>query len=137
MNDHLDAIVDFFPGEVVMVLDLKDGGGAQMGGDLLVNDIMIGFGEIAHEVHGVPIFAPLLLREIEPGEVAGPIETFGEEFFGEVTVILADASTRAAGAGVGEEGDVILVGLDGAHGLVEANAAKLDEMIAAAGGAKL
>src|SRR4051812_29034439 len=50
VDDHFLSVVDFLPREVVVVFDLGEGLDSQLGEDLAVDDVVIGLGEVAHEV---------------------------------------------------------------------------------------
>ena len=73
MNDHLALLaVDhmaFLPSEVVVVFDVEDDARAELFPNVLVDELMVRGGITSHQVHGVPVFLPILLIEREPCQV--------------------------------------------------------------------
>src|SRR5207253_4128533 len=59
LHDALPILVVFYAGEDV---------GAEVAGDFLMDDGVVGGGVFSHEVHGGEILLALLSRKIEPGE---------------------------------------------------------------------
>ena len=59
MHDQLTVAVAFLPGEVVMVLEVELHLSPKVGGDVPMNQRMIGGGVPAHQFHRGPVFPAL------------------------------------------------------------------------------
>ena len=69
VDNELTTAVRLLPREVVVVLDRGQRLGSQVLDDAAVDDLVVGRGVAAHEVHRVPVLLALLGVQVEPGEV--------------------------------------------------------------------
>ncbi len=136
MDDDVLAKVVFFPGKVVVVLDVEQDLSSEVGGDGLMNHGMIGGGVLAHEFHGVPVFLSGFGVEVEPGEAGDFVREVGVELNGEFAVVVADGGAGTAAAAMAEQGEV-KAGREGQVGGSDFESAELDEVVAGTAGAKL
>src|SRR2546423_2956226 len=124
----------FFPGKIVMVFDVEQDLGAEIRGNVLMNQRMVGGGIFPHEFHGAPIFLALRRVEREPGqplELAGQIGELAES---NPAVMVAHSRPRPATATMAEQGDV-RAGLEVIDFAVRSKKSEFNKMIAAAAGA--
>ena len=106
MHDDVAVAVPLAPGEVVVVLDVGQHLGAQLAGEPRVDDLVVGGGEVAHQVHRLPVLLPRLGVELEPGEVGELLRQLGMQPAGDLRVVAGDQGARAARARVREHGQV-------------------------------
>ncbi len=136
MDDHLLAVVNFLPGEVVVVLDVQDHARAQASRDVAMDECVIRRRVLSHQLHRGPVLAPRLGIEVEPGEVAKLLRQLGVQFLRELAVVPGDGGPRAAAPAVRQQGEVVTRG--NAEPLVsDTEPSELDEVVPASARAEL
>jgi hypothetical protein len=136
MDDDVFAIVVFFPGEIVMILDIQENSRAEALGDVLVNERVVRGCVTAHEVHGVPIFLTGFGIERQPGKAFKFAVEVGMRGNGSFRIIIANGGAGSAAAAVSEKREVFAGG-EVADLFARGEKAEFDKMIAAAAGAEL
>ena len=116
MNDHFffHAVdhVPLFPGEVVMVLEVQQHFGAEIGGHVLVDERVVRRGVAAHQLHRRPVFLAFLRIQRQPRQALQLARQVRELAEGNLAVMVAHGRTRAAAAAVREQCHVSSRGAD-------------------------
>ena len=105
-DDFLFDTVDdvpLLPGEVVMVFQVQQHLGPEIGGDVLVDERMVRGGVTAHQLHRRPVFLAFLGIQRQPGQPLQLARQVWELAEGELAVVVAHGGTRAAAAAVREQ----------------------------------
>lgn len=131
-----------------MVLAVEEHLRTEGTGDVMVDHGMVGGGVAAHELHRLPVLAPRLAVEVEPGEMAQLLGKLGVEIHRQAAEVARHRGAGTAAAAVAEQCQVLpgrqAEGIDlrsGSPGRRRAREdleiAVFDEVIAAAAGAEL
>ena len=128
--------VALLPREVVVVFQVEEDLQAQVLGDVLVDERVVGGCVLAHQLHRGPVFLAFGGIEREPGEVLVLLRQVRVLLHRELAVVVAHRRAGAATPAVREERNVF-AGRQTVDGLTRSKDTELDEVVAAATGAEL
>ena len=106
VDDDAFTVMLFLPCEIVVVFHMSQLSCAKRFQHMGMDQLMVGRGIAAHELHGRPVFLPRLAVQIKPGQTPQAVRQTGAQRHGSFAVMQSHAFTRASAAGMTEEREV-------------------------------